>query len=115
MPLSGASSISARRTHLHSLPDSNHPADVSAILRELVSHASRTEWCNMRRYSAFAACVCDVYVCECEPCGLFRDFVGPRGSRLFVLTIIIRTLWRYGVDGLLALQVAVVGLQCRSV
>ena len=33
---------------------------VSAILCELVSHASRTEWCNMRRYSAFAACVCDV-------------------------------------------------------
>ena len=26
MPSSGASSISARRTHLHSLPDSNHPA-----------------------------------------------------------------------------------------
>ena len=36
---------------------------MSAILRELVSHASRTEWCNMPRYSAFAACVCDVYVC----------------------------------------------------
>ena len=26
LPSSGASSISARRTHLHSLPDSNHPA-----------------------------------------------------------------------------------------
>ena len=38
---------------------------MSAILRELVSHASRIEWCNMRRYSAFAACLCDVYVCVC--------------------------------------------------
>ena len=26
LPSSGASSISARRAHLHSLPDSNHPA-----------------------------------------------------------------------------------------
>ena len=33
----------------------------------------------------------------------------------FVLIIIIRTLWRYGEDGLPALRMAVVGPQRRSV
>ena len=87
------------------------------FVRELVSHASRIEWCNMRRYSAFAACVCDVYVCVCvcERCGLFREFCWTARIASFVLIIIIRTLWRYGEDGLPALRMAVVGPQRRSV
>ena len=88
---------------------------VSTILRELVSHASRIEGCNMRRYSAFAACVCDVYVCVCERCGLFRKFCWTARIATFVLIIIICTLWRYGEDGLPALRMAVVGPQRRSV
>ena len=43
----------------------------------------------MRRYSAFAACVCDVYVCVCERCGLFREFCWTARITSFVLIIII--------------------------
>ena len=72
---------------------------MSAILRELVSHASRMEWYNMRRYSAFAAGVCDVYVCVCERCGLFRKIILILLLLLLLLLIIIiitkrlRTMW----------------------
>ena len=54
----------------------------------------------MRRLSAFAACVCDVYVRVCERCGLFIKFSRTARGASFLLIIIIRTLWRSGEDGL---------------
>ena len=46
---------------------------MSEVRCESVSHASRTELCYMRRYSALPQVYVRAYACVCERCGLFDD------------------------------------------
>ena len=46
---------------------------MSSVRCESVSHASRTELCYMRRYSALMQVYVRVYACICERCGLFDN------------------------------------------
>ena len=55
---------------------------MSEVCCESVSHASRTELCYIRRYSALPQVYVRVYACVCQRCGSLRNFVYTRRSRL---------------------------------
>ena len=57
----------------------------SEVRCESVSHASRTELCYMRRYSALPQVFVRVYACVCERCGLF--------DKLLSLLLLLLLLW----------------------
>ena len=58
---------------------------MSEVRCESVSHASRTELCSTRRYSALPHVYVRMSACVCERCGLSNNFIKPCGSIMFLL------------------------------